>query len=174
MKVTIAITDLFMSQKPVDRRPFYCQLIDRLSPKVTDCWADEEKFAPENVSGPDGVKLLFAATYAERDICNGGFHQFFGNDTGRLAPEAIEGFCLIGIEDAGVVIAKAMKFFGASYPRNREERSKALEAVPGFPNAERDEWDPFTALDEAFYACLKKEPDRFDNAANAFAQQFDQ
>lgn len=162
-----------MAKTPKNQPFDYYDLIKRLSPNVDDCWADEEKFSPENAMGPDGLKFLFAAMYAETDICNGGLHQFFGNPTGRLAPEAIEGFRLIGMADAGAVIAKAMKFFGTSYPRNQVERNKALEAVPGFPDADRKVWDPFTALDQEFYAALNEEDEQFTSAANAFARQFD-
>ena len=39
---------------------------------------------------PRAVGHLFAAHWCQSEICNGGFHQFFGNSTGVLAPEAME------------------------------------------------------------------------------------
>jgi hypothetical protein len=41
--------------------------------------------------------LLYAAHFAESEICNGGFKQQFSNSTGILSPEAVQGFQLIGI-----------------------------------------------------------------------------
>ena len=40
--------------------------------------------------------LLFAAYFCQTEVCNGGFHQFFFNSTGVLAPEAVDGFTAIG------------------------------------------------------------------------------
>lgn len=94
--------------------------------------------------------LLFAATWCEIEVCNGGFHQFFYNSTGVLAPEAVEGLRYIGLPKAARLVVKAVRMFGKSYPRNRGERKKRLEKLLR-PGEKREEWDPFFALDSKFY-----------------------
>jgi uncharacterized protein DUF4375 len=42
------------------------------------------------------VGLLYATAFCQVEVCNGGLSQFFGNSTGVLAPEAVEGFIAIG------------------------------------------------------------------------------
>ena len=113
------------------------------------------------------VRLLFAANFCQSEVRNGGFHQFFSNPTGVLAPEAAAGFHAMGLAQAGAVLEEAMAFFGSEYPRDLEKRSSALDAMPG---TKRDEWDPFVQLDPRFYDALRGENnvDRFIEAANAF------
>jgi hypothetical protein len=45
---------------------------------------------------PRAVGLLYTTAFCQVEVCNGGLHQFFGNSTGILAPEAVEGFVAIG------------------------------------------------------------------------------
>jgi hypothetical protein len=135
---------------------------------VFDCW-DSEGFHPENFSRARELLILFAAAYAQSDICNGGFHQFFGNHTGRLAPEAVAGWELLGFTAAAAEVTQAMKFFGEPYPRDDDRRNEMLEAVPGFPRADRSVWDPFTDNDTAFYAAF--DSDKFDAAVEEYRKR---
>ncbi len=72
------------------------------------------------------VGHLFAATWFESEVCNGGLYQFFGNSTGVLAPEALEGLRAIGLPEWVEILAKARHFFGTAYPRDRTERRRLL------------------------------------------------
>jgi hypothetical protein len=76
------------------------------------------------------VGHLFAAHWCQSEVCNGGFHQFFYNDTGVLAPEALAGFRAIGLHDWAEILNEAMRFFGKRYPRDRRKRQKQLDRVP--------------------------------------------
>jgi hypothetical protein len=107
---------------------------------------------------------LYAAHWLYSEVCNGGFHQFFSNSTGVLAPEAAAGFRAIGLEDCAAVIEEAMRFFGRSYPREQEKRNEMLDAIPG---SAAEEWNPFFKLDERFYKLV--EGDRFETAADEYA-----
>jgi Domain of unknown function (DUF4375) len=63
------------------------------------------------------VGHLFAAHWCLAEIYNGGFHQFFFNSTGVLAPEALAAFRAIGLVDWASLLEEAMQFFRDPYPR---------------------------------------------------------
>jgi hypothetical protein len=111
-------------------------------------------------------QTLFAAHWCQSEICNGGFHQFFLNPTGVLAPEAAGAFQELGLPEAASLIQEAMAFFGDPYPRDQERRAAALEAVPG---SSREEWDPFRHLDDPFYAVIDWPNNVFATAADTYA-----
>jgi hypothetical protein len=105
---------------------------------------------------------LYAAHWCQSEVLNGGFHQFFSNTTGLLAPEALEGFRAIGAVEWAQILAEAMKHFGTPYPRDRGDRE---EILPMRQRRAREEWDPFCELDERFYEWA----DNWEDAANAYA-----
>jgi hypothetical protein len=109
---------------------------------------------------------LFAAHWCQSEVRNGGFHQFFGNPTGILAPEAVAGFAAIGIFEWAEILAEAMTFFGTPYPRERNKRMSMLPRGPG----KRECWDPFYQLDERFYSWLRHDGDRWARVADQFAE----
>ena len=78
----------------------------------------------------------------------GGFRQFFGNSTGVLAPEAVEGFREIGQAEVAALIEKAISLFGSVNPRGRKERQTLLHTgIEKF----------LDALDEMFYSLIDSE-----------------
>jgi hypothetical protein len=112
------------------------------------------------------VGHLFAAHWCQSEVRNGGLHQFFSNPTGVLAPEALEGFSAIGLAEWAGILAEAVRFFGSPYPREQAARQELLVRHRG----RRQEWDPFYQLDERFYAWLHAEPDRWERAADRYAE----
>ncbi len=107
---------------------------------------------------PPGMAQLLAAHWCQYEVLNGGFHQFFFNSTGVLAPEAVQAFRTIGLDAWADALVAAMAHFGAAYPRERDART-ALLPRPG----------AFDSLDRAFYAVLKVDDEAWDNLATAFA-----
>ena len=89
------------------------------------------------------VGHLFAAHWCQSEVRNGGFRQFFGNSTGVLAPEAVEGFRAIGLPECAELLAEAMRYFGVPYPRERVERQTRLSELTG-------ECDSFAELNARF------------------------
>jgi hypothetical protein len=104
--------------------------------------------------------LLFAAHFCQSEVCNGGFQQFFGNTTGVLAPEAVEGFREIGQSQIAALIEKAISLIGTPYPRDREERQTRLTQIS------RSSLD---ALDDMFYSLIESEAGGFEAAADRYA-----
>jgi hypothetical protein len=103
---------------------------------------------------------LYAAHWCQSEVCNGGFHQFFSNSTGLLAPEALEAFQAIGAADWAEILAEAMQHFGT--PSGAARRVLALS-----PARSQREWDPFSRLDKRFYEWA----DNWGDTADAYAEQ---
>src|SRR2546428_5812727 len=97
-------------------------------------------------------KHLFAAHWCQSEVRNGGLHQFFSNDTGVLAPEAVDAFRMVGLEQCATALARAMSFFGNTYPRERSTREDSLDDLEV---REPENWDPFTEMDQVFYSALE-------------------
>jgi hypothetical protein len=116
---------------------------------------------------PYAAGHLFAAHWCQSEVCNGGLHQFFSNSTGVLAPEALAGFHAIGLTDWAGILAEAMLFFGEPYPRERADRHEALALLRG---QRREEWDPFCALNDRFFSWLHAEANRWERAADQYAE----
>jgi len=125
-----------------------------------------EVFREQFVRLRPGLGVLLAAHWLDSEVCNGGFHQFFSNSTGVLAPEALAAFHTLNLGDAAEAVQEAINFFGDPYPRERDIRQTMLESIPGKSHADRN---PFTKLDERYYDALPS--DRFSLAADAYAEQ---
>ena len=119
---------------------------------------------------PPKAGKLFAAHWCQSEVRNGGLHQFFSNCTGVLAPEALAAFQTIGLTEWAAILAEAMQFFGAPYPREQTDRQKQLS---GHRGRRREEWDPFFVLDERFYSWLHAESDRWERAADRYTAEKD-
>ena len=102
------------------------------------------------------ARHLFAVWWCDSEVCNGGFHQFFSNSTGVLAPEALEGFRAIGLIECAELVELALRKFGEPYPRDREARQAALKLIEP-PSDSRQERDPFHNLNNLYYTAKKRE-----------------
>src|SRR5438874_1298948 len=112
------------------------------------------------ISGPMGN--LYAAHWCQSEVRNGGFHQFFSNSTGVLAPEAVAGFPAIGMSALAEIVERVMQYFGESYPRDQKGRDPKLKLPNGIA---RKECDPFYKLDDEFFAKIRD----FYKMADAYA-----
>ena len=133
-----------------------------------DIYRSPERFLETYSAAGTKAARLFAVHFCQSEVRNGGFHQFFGNSTGVLAPEAVEGFRSIGMPDAAEILERAMAWFGETYPRERQLRQALLESVAG---EQREEWDPFYALDDPFFDALAGDDDRFERQADEYASR---
>jgi hypothetical protein len=107
---------------------------------------------------------LYAAHFAQSEICNGGFHQLFSNSTGVLSPEAVQGFRLIGMNKTASLLVAAMEALCSPFPRDRAKRQKTLKEVPK---------EKLGQLDRAFFKEIYQENGGFEAAANAFVSSLD-
>ncbi len=125
-----------------------------------------EVFSEQFARLPRAIGVLLAAHWLDTEVCNGGFHQFFHNSTGVLAPEALAAFRALNLADAAQAVQEAIHFFGEPYPRDRAVRQTMLDSIPGDSHTERN---PFTELDKRYYDA--RSSDRFSLAADAYAEQ---
>jgi hypothetical protein len=115
------------------------------------------------------VGHLFAASWCHGEVCNGGFHQFFSNSTGVLAPEALEAFRAMGQTELAGVLEEAIAFFPTPYPRVRDNRQDFLrENIKQEQYSTREECDPFSRLDDRFY---RTKPKSWESVANEYAER---
>ena len=138
---------------------------------------DADSFLRDFSAMPEAARHLLCAHWLYSEVCNGGFHQFFTNPTGVLAPEAVDGLRALGLGDLAAIAAEALRFFPTPYPREQDTRSALLDAFAdqSTPGDQDDEsWSPFSPLDDRFYDGLQlggPGEDRFVEAANAYAER---
>jgi hypothetical protein len=138
-------------------------VIERFHSRI-NIYDSEEKFLLGYNSVPQYAADIFVCSWCISEVCNGGFHQFFLNSTGIVAPEAVNGFHRMGLLAASRIVRSAMNFFGDEFPRDRDVRIEKLEEV-NVPNASRGEWDPFEKLDNQLFDWLKIDDDQGYNYA---------
>ncbi len=59
-----------------------------------------------------GQRAILATTLFMRELDNGGFEQFFHNESGDIVDEVISGFVCIGSPENAEVVRQALSFFG--------------------------------------------------------------
>ncbi len=107
-------------------------------------------FLEDYSAASEAERVVCAAYWLQAEVLNGGLQQFFYNDTGVLAPEAVEAFRTLGLPKLAAGVESAMLWFGSSYPRERELRQAAL-VVNG------EEVYPFDVLDDEVVKCIYEE-----------------
>jgi hypothetical protein len=99
-------------------------------------------------------RALFVAFLCDGEVRNGGFHQFFFNSAGFIAPESVSGYHRLGLATQAGFVQTALAMFGEPFPRIRARRQQHLGGLTK-PGNSRKECDPFAALDEAYFASTK-------------------
>lgn len=90
---TAIVTEASQGISPVD----YGTLVEPVLLPLDQSWYEgPEEFVRQFRRVRPEVGHLYAAHWCQSEVRNGGFHQFFSNTTGLLAPEALEGFRAIG------------------------------------------------------------------------------
>jgi hypothetical protein len=129
-------------------------------------WDAVPEFQSAFSSAEVSARTLFAAHWLYSEVCNGGFHQFYWNSTGILAPEAADAYEAIGMPRTAAIIRRSMSWFPPPYPRERHAR---LYLLDGYDEAHPKDHGPFRSLDDEFYDVAELENGGFVSAANAFA-----
>lgn len=112
---------------------------------------------------PKTEQLAFAGYWLQAEILNGGLCQFFLNDTGVLAPEAVEACRTFGLPRLATKMQEAMTWFGPKYPREREARATALKQVDD---------DPFSELEEEVVELIYEENSGLEQAAMEYIEAY--
>ncbi len=131
-----------------------------------DIYSGEDKFLHDFLTAAEAPRILFTVHWLQSEVMNGGLGQFFDNDTGVLAPEAVEGLKALGMRAAAIELSKAMKFFGDPYPRSRLARQGVFERFYEEVGADAI---PLLEEEDRFAELLENENGGFWQAANRFA-----
>ena len=99
-------------------------------------------------------QIAFAGFWFQAEVLNGGLVQFFSNDTGVLAPEAVAACREVGLPTLASRLEQAIAWFGQPYPRERGAREDALEA---FADTHEDSDGPFDELDDVVASLIYDE-----------------
>jgi len=134
-------------------------------------WASLVEKAYDSATGFDGLshpqKLYFAVGLLEGEVHNGGFHQYFFNDSGSYYAYAEEGLIAVGAFQTLELLqeAKEILFSDAPVPVRTEERRKALPSEPE-ENPPTPQWrEKLDNLDKRFWADSEGIAVRFEGFA---------
>jgi hypothetical protein len=99
---------------------------------------------------PAAMKFFAAMFYLEMEVANGGFCQYFWNSSLRqkdVTQEAMQGYYLIGVPEAALVVNDALSVANRELPNSTEKDSKkAFLELRSDPS--RRDWD---SLDTRMY-----------------------
>ena len=123
-----------------------------------------EAFLKDYASAPPVHQTIFAAYWLQGEVLNGGLGQFFGNDTGVLAPEAVNACRALNMPRLAAKLQEAVAWFGSPYPRDREAREALLVSV------EDSGSDPFDKFDEEVAELIYEEAGGLETSALAYVK----
>lgn len=113
-------------------------------------------------------RSAFGLTWLYREAYNGGLHQFFFNDAGKLAPDALRGLRMVGAPVTAAILERAMAIFpGGVVPADQEKRRDFLcdEITPEQEKQLDDLTDEFyrdqEPVAELLTAYVERHPEEF-------------
>jgi len=93
-------------------------------------WLSKKSDYGENIEClSEAERVFYTVTILEQEVNNGGFEQFFYNDSGSLSGAVVSSYSAIGAETAAEICAKAINSFPVGIPENRIERDEVLDSV---------------------------------------------
>lgn len=79
----------------------------------------------------ESERWLFALTWLGLETNSGGLHQFFFNDAGKFAADAVLGLDTIGASKSADVLRRAIGLFPRGHvPTDQTERRRVLNRLP--------------------------------------------
>ncbi|MEM9161021.1 MAG: DUF4375 domain-containing protein [Verrucomicrobiota bacterium] len=112
-----------------------------------------------------GQRSLLAIDWCQKEIRNGGMIQLFGNSTGNLVPQAIEGFRTIGAKKYADILTEASQCLGSPYPQSGNARKKAYSSL------DSSEKERIEELDGEFLKLLWSDSDDLEPIRAGFVRQ---
>lgn len=101
----------------------------------------------ENLSRfTQGQRRMFALVWYDSEVSNGGHEQFFGNSTGIVWKDALEGMRMIQADSIADNFQKAIDLFGGEVPFDRYAREEKLDEL-----YESDDFDGFDEIDRYYF-----------------------
>ena len=92
-------------------------------------------------------RWMFSLTWLCIETNGGGLHQFFFNDAGKFAADAVVGLDTIGASKSADVLRRAIALFPRGHvPTDQTERRVVMGELP-----EEIEWDRLSELTQEFW-----------------------
>lgn len=98
--------------------------------------ASPEAMAARIASWPAPYRQLYLIDLFNKEMLNGGVHQFFLNSSGALAPEVANALREAGLPKHAAAVEQGIAMFAAPYPADRKVRGRYF-----FVNGETTDWD---------------------------------
>lgn len=101
-------------------------------------------------------KIYVAINVFEGEVYNGGIDQFFGNSSGELYSEVIEGLTILKAENTLALLKQATKilFDEVEPPKNRERRWQSIKQYPEDDSIKPDWVVKLDEIDKRFWEDL--------------------
>lgn len=119
---------------------------------VTELWGIiEEKcdYGEQIQSLNEQERIFYVAQLLEMEVNNGGFSQFFYNESGNFANEIVNAFQEIFAYHTAGICQKAIDAFGGEIPVDEEAREELMDELEFADESRFDEI--LDECDEAFY-----------------------
>jgi hypothetical protein len=96
----------------------------------------------------EAQKVFYLNQNLEREVNNGGFHQYFYNSSGNFAHETVDALKKIGADKTASILQNSIeKFPDKNVPKDRDERISLLGQI------EKSLENIWADNDEAFFKC---------------------
>ena len=114
------------------------------------------------------ARASFGLTWLFMETNNGGLHQFFFNDAGKLAPDALRGLEMVGAPKTADILRRAMSVFPDSrVPVDILERRELLCDLP-----EELQWDRLGELTTEFFQSSEPVAELLDAYVQKHPEEF--
>jgi hypothetical protein len=105
-------------------------LVGELHNGLVDTWAPPQVMDHHLAALGEPYRTIFIASAYQREVMNGGMHQFFLNSSGALAPHLIPVMQKLRLPEDADAISRGMAMFPAPYQRETNERRAFMRARP--------------------------------------------
>jgi len=110
----------------------------------------------------DAEKTFYYNQILEREVNNGGYSQFFFNDSGTYCYEILDSLCEIGATRTAEIHRKALEAFGDKNPKSCEERQSTLDDIDNvLSECDREFYQYQDDLNELNYQFVLKNKTQF-------------
>jgi hypothetical protein len=130
------------------------ELVDAVTERIAEAVPSPFENKVPLLAATPGQRAVYALSWLDVEVNNGGFHQFFFNPSGALAREALGGARLVGLGEHAAIIEEAFSAFpDGEVPEDFDERVSLHE---GLSEADSDRID---ACDERWYELAERSGD---------------
>ncbi|MBK8001677.1 MAG: DMP19 family protein [Verrucomicrobia bacterium] len=113
-------------------------------------------------------RASFGLTHLYMETHNGGLHQFFFNDAGKLAPDALRGLEMVGAPKTASILRRAMSVFpDGVVPSDQEQRREFM-----CDSLTEDQEDLLSSLTTEFFQARESVAELLDTYVEKHPEEF--